>query len=96
MQQVRVKEIKSKTGKIKTGARAGQDYELIIIIAEDGSEFTTFDTGIKEVGTGGLLELEAEIIRRALDRHGGNKSRTAAYLGVPRHVLVYRIEKYGI
>jgi len=43
-----------------------------------------------------LMELEAEIIRRALDRHGGNKSRTAAYLGVPRHVLVYRIEKYGI
>ncbi len=61
MQQVRVKEIKSKVGKIKAGVRAGQDYELIIIIGEDGSEFTTFDTAIKEVGTGGLLELEAEI-----------------------------------
>jgi two-component system NtrC family response regulator len=43
-----------------------------------------------------LIELEAEIIRRALDRHGGNKSRTAAYLGIPRHVLVYRLAKYKI
>jgi DNA-binding NtrC family response regulator len=43
-----------------------------------------------------LTELEKEVIRRALARHGGNKSRTAAYLGIPRHILVYRIEKYGL
>jgi two-component system NtrC family response regulator len=43
-----------------------------------------------------LLDLEREVIRRALARHGGNKSRTAAYLGVPRHFLVYRIDKYGL
>jgi DNA-binding NtrC family response regulator len=43
-----------------------------------------------------LLELERRVIERALVRHRGNVSRTAAYLGVPRHVLVYRMEKYGI
>ncbi|MEN8006609.1 MAG: sigma-54 dependent transcriptional regulator [Candidatus Krumholzibacteriota bacterium] len=43
-----------------------------------------------------LIALEKEVIRRALDKCGGNRSRTAAYLGVPRHVLVYRINKYEL
>jgi len=43
-----------------------------------------------------LKEMEREIIRRALVMHDGNKSRTATYLGVPRHVLIYRVEKYGL
>ncbi len=43
-----------------------------------------------------LWELEREIIVRALARHGGNRTRTADYLGIPRHVLLYRLEKFGI
>jgi DNA-binding NtrC family response regulator len=43
-----------------------------------------------------LPELEKERIRRALARQGGNKSRAAAELGVPRHVLLYRLRKYGL
>ena len=43
-----------------------------------------------------LVEVEKELITRALARCGGNRSRTATYLGIPRHVLVYRIEKYGL
>ena len=43
-----------------------------------------------------LPGLEKEIIRRALEKCGGNKSRTAAYLGIPRHVLLYRLQKYGL
>ncbi len=43
-----------------------------------------------------LPDLEKEIIRRALVRCDGNKSRTATYLGIARHVLVYRIEKYKL
>lgn len=43
-----------------------------------------------------LPELEKEIIVRALEKHRGNKSRAAAYLGVPRHVLLYRMEKFGL
>jgi two-component system NtrC family response regulator len=43
-----------------------------------------------------LLDLEREVIVRALAKHGGNRTRTAEYLGIPRHVLLYRIEKFGI
>jgi two-component system NtrC family response regulator len=43
-----------------------------------------------------LPDLEREIIARALARHGGNRTRAAAYLGVPRHVLIYRMEKFGL
>jgi two-component system NtrC family response regulator len=43
-----------------------------------------------------LPELEREVIERALHLHGGNRTRAARYLGIPRHVLIYRIEKFGI
>ncbi len=43
-----------------------------------------------------LPELERELIVRALEKHRGNKSRAAAYLGVPRHVFLYRMEKFGL
>lgn len=43
-----------------------------------------------------LFELEREVIVRALAKHGGNRSRTAEYLGIPRHVLIYRLEKFDI
>mgnify|MGYP001365238472 CR=1 FL=1 len=43
-----------------------------------------------------LPEVEREIIVRALARHGGNRTRAAEYLGIARHVLLYRLEKYGI
>ncbi|MFO7654286.1 MAG: sigma-54 dependent transcriptional regulator [Candidatus Krumholzibacteriia bacterium] len=43
-----------------------------------------------------LVELEKEVIRRALARCDGNKSRAAEYLGIPRHILIYRVEKYGL
>ena len=41
-----------------------------------------------------LPELEHEIVLKALARHGGNKSAAARYLGIPRHVLLYRLEKH--
>jgi two-component system NtrC family response regulator len=43
-----------------------------------------------------LRDLERDIIVRALAKHGGNRTRTAEYLSIPRHVLIYRIEKFGI
>ena len=58
MQTVNVTDIKVKTGVTKTGAKAGEPWELIIIIGDDGSEFTTFDKKAKEVGIGGVMELE--------------------------------------
>ena len=43
-----------------------------------------------------LPDLEKEVIARALAKCDGNRSRAAAYLGIPRHILVYRLQKYGL
>ena len=43
-----------------------------------------------------LLDLEKSVIERALLLKDGNISEAARYLHVPRHILVYRIEKHGI
>jgi two-component system NtrC family response regulator len=43
-----------------------------------------------------LVDLEKRVIERALRLKGGNITQAAAYLRIPRHVLVYRVEKYGI
>jgi two-component system NtrC family response regulator len=43
-----------------------------------------------------LPGLERELIVRALAKQGGNRTRTAEYLGIPRHVLLYRMEKFAI
>ena len=43
-----------------------------------------------------LVDLEKRVIERALRLKAGNVSQTAQYLRIPRHVLVYRLSKYGI
>jgi two-component system NtrC family response regulator len=43
-----------------------------------------------------LVDLETRVIERVLRLKGGNITQAAAYLRIPRHVLVYRIEKHGI
>jgi two-component system NtrC family response regulator len=63
-----------------------------------GADEAAADLPLGPLPAGGLslVELEKEVIRRALALCGGNRTRTAAYLDVPRHVLVYRIDKYGL
>lgn len=43
-----------------------------------------------------LRELEKNIIIAALKKLDNNQSATARYLNIPRHVLLYRLEKYGL
>ncbi len=43
-----------------------------------------------------LEQLEREIVLSALERNGWNQTAAARFLRIPRHVLVYRMEKYGI
>jgi len=43
-----------------------------------------------------LEQLEKEAVEEALRRNDWNQTRAAAFLRVPRHTLIYRIEKYGI
>ena len=44
----------------------------------------------------GLNEIEKKVIEEALKRNQYNQSRTAAFLKIPRHVLLYRIKKLKI
>jgi len=41
-------------------------------------------------------QAEEKLIRDALERAGWNRSRAARVLDIPRHVLTYRMKKYGI
>ena len=41
-------------------------------------------------------QAEEKLIRDALERAGWNRSRAARTLDIPRHVLTYRMKKYGI
>jgi len=43
-----------------------------------------------------LVDLERRVIRRVLGLKRWNVSQAALYLQIPRHVLAYRMEKYGI
>jgi len=43
-----------------------------------------------------LDELEKSAILQALERTGGNQTKAAELLRIPRHVLLYRLEKYDL
>jgi two-component system NtrC family response regulator len=43
-----------------------------------------------------LEELEKSLIIKALEKHKGNQTRAAEYLGITRPTLIYRMEKYGL
>ncbi|HEY5674370.1 MAG TPA: sigma-54 dependent transcriptional regulator [Malonomonas sp.] len=43
-----------------------------------------------------LEALEQEAVEIALKRCDGNKTKAAAFLRIPRHTLLYRLEKYSI
>lgn len=43
-----------------------------------------------------LEQLEKEVVEESLTRNNWNQTAAAHFLGIPRHVLVYRMEKYGI
>lgn len=43
-----------------------------------------------------LEEVEREILRQSLEKHGGNQTRAAQYLNITRSALIYRRQKYGL
>jgi two-component system NtrC family response regulator len=55
-----------------------------------GLEFDIPDGGIS------LEEVEKGLIRKALAKSGGNRSGAARLLKIPRHVLIYRLEKFAL
>lgn len=54
---------------------------------------------VEEMSGGGERTLpgaEKKLIVETLERTGWNRSQAAVQLGIPRHVLVYRMKKYGL
>ncbi|MCP3875902.1 MAG: sigma-54-dependent Fis family transcriptional regulator, partial [Desulfobacteraceae bacterium] len=43
-----------------------------------------------------LEDIEKSYILKALEKAGQNQSEAARLLKIPRHVLLYRLEKYGL
>lgn len=43
-----------------------------------------------------LQQFETHLIMKVMNHVGGNQSAAARYLNIPRHVLVYRLDKFGI
>lgn len=43
-----------------------------------------------------FYEAEKLLIVKALDKCAWNRTKAATYLGIPRHILIYRMKKFGI
>lgn len=43
-----------------------------------------------------LEQLEKEVVLEALEKNSWNQTNAAKFLRIPRHTLIYRMEKYGI
>jgi len=43
-----------------------------------------------------IPEVEKMLIRRALERTGGNRTRAASLLGISHRTLLYKLKEYGI
>jgi DNA-binding NtrC family response regulator len=75
------------------------DVEMLPSVApEEGAVEASVSPAHVELPAGGasLSGIEKAVIVRALEMNGHNQSRTARFLQIPRHVLLYRIEKHGI
>lgn len=43
-----------------------------------------------------FYDSERKMIIEALNRFGWNRTRAAKFLGIPRHILIYKIKKFGL
>ncbi|GAB4365023.1 MAG: hypothetical protein Kow0060_22280 [Methylohalobius crimeensis] len=76
---------------------AGQTIEPTNLPAEITLNQPRPKTGITLPASGlSLEEVEIELIRQALVRTNGNRSRSARLLGISRDTLLYRMQKYSI
>ncbi len=84
-------------GDALTGADVPAEVRLGAAAAASASPAARADALPFVLPEGGLdlMALERAIIEAALLRHDGNQSATARYLNIPRHVLLYRLEKYA-
>jgi two-component system NtrC family response regulator len=43
-----------------------------------------------------LETVERDLLKAALDKHGWNQTKAAAYLDITRSALLYRMQKFGL
>jgi two-component system NtrC family response regulator len=67
--------------KIRSGNRAPSGTSVVINLPAEGYP---------------LEQLEREVVVTALERNNWNQTAAARFLSIPRHTLIYRMEKYGI
>lgn len=70
--------------------------------AELPDKFKTETTSVEHIilnlpeGGISLEDLEKSLIVKSLEKHKGNQTRAAEYLGITRPTLIYRMDKYGL
>jgi DNA-binding NtrC family response regulator len=68
--------------------------------ADFGKTGTSHDNGImvdtKADGKLTFHEAEKRLVIEALEKFSWNKAKAARYLDIPRHILIYRMKKYGL
>jgi len=65
----------------------------------DDSSYRSIKSGFRldlPDGMFDLVEFEKNVITQAMGKFNGNKTHVARYLNIPRHVLLYKLEKLGI
>ncbi|HEB70408.1 MAG TPA: sigma-54-dependent Fis family transcriptional regulator [Desulfobulbus sp.] len=66
-----------------------------ILLTDNGSQPQPGNFQLPEGGIS-LEEVEKSLIKQALSMAGGNRAQAARLLQIPRHVLIYRLEKFAI
>lgn len=65
-------------------------------LPDDFGQFDPREKGDGDKNHVTLEEAERDLILEALEKTGGNKTKAAKRLDIPRHVLIYRLKKLGI
>jgi two-component system NtrC family response regulator len=77
---------------------SNDDLPEKIRIGESAQMKITDSEGIVSLPDDGysLEQLEREVVVQALERNSWNQTAASRFLRIPRHTLIYRMEKYGI
>ena len=65
------------------------------VMTEGGDQAGFLELDIPDDGIS-LEEVEKTLIRKALEKSGGNRSEAARLLKIPGHVLIYRLEIFDL
>ena len=88
-------ELADKARRTAASPRSQVERRNITVLIADLHGFTALGERFDPELMGGRL-LEAELIRRALERTGGNRTRAAELLEISHRALLYKMKAHGI